>query len=197
MTTLIVSAPHSRCPENSKIRLCDTAAGLAASTFCRAAEVSKRIRCILLPGDEFRVNHDLNRKTSRDTPYRKRLEKIFQEMPSRCLVTDIHSFPDYYMKEAGDINFFKPGETPPELVILQGPMDVYRGKSLCNVVYDALIKAKVHCKIVRGITVNDILNNGAEHSIAGALFEFNEKFNEDPDRLYKICRVITKTLASL
>jgi hypothetical protein len=199
MTTLIVSSPHQKCPKNSPTRACDLAAGIASETFCRIVSTNKRLQYIELLGDEFRVNHDLNRKASRETPYRKRLEEVFRDLRGnqRVMVTDIHSFPNEYLVEAGDINFFKKDEIAPEIVLLKGPKDEYNGRSICQTLYNALAKYNVRCKIIYNITVNDIMNQGSEYNIPGILIEFNEKFVDHTDRLYDICRMLVKTLAGM
>lgn len=196
MTTLIVSSPHALCVKNSKKRSCDSAAGLASQVFYYAADDYNKLNCIAFPGDEYRINHDLNRKASRNTPYRQRLEQFLQQCDKAASITiDIHSFPNEYLIAAGNINFFKQGEIAPDIVILEGPRDVYKGKSLSHSIYSAL-HDKIECKIIRGISVNDILNNSAEHAISGVLLEFNERFNDNPDQLFDLCSIIASVLAS-
>lgn len=196
-TTLIVSAPHQLCKPNTP-RMCDLAAGIATEMFCQAAIRHRNLECMVLLGDEHRVNHDLNRKVSRGTPFRKKLDQLLSMAEgSNCVVIDIHSFPDKYLVEAGDINFFKQGEIAPEIVLLHGPLDEFRGKSICNTIYKALVKGKITSKIIRGITVNDILNQSSEYDLSGILIEFNEKFKSEPDRLYDICKIIASSLSSI
>jgi hypothetical protein len=61
----------------------------------------------------------------------------------------------------------------------------------------ACLKAGLRSKIITGITVNDIMNQGAEHDIPAVLLEFNEKYLKDPDSLYKICELIAGVIARL
>jgi hypothetical protein len=98
------------------------------------------------------------------------------------------------MEEAGDINFFKKDEKAPEVVLLKGPLDNCNGKSLTNMLYNHLIKNKIDCKIITGIVVNDIMNEGNEYGIPGILIEFNEQLLENINRFKYICKIITNSL---
>jgi hypothetical protein len=199
-TTVIVSSPHSLCDPTVKKRECDLAAGLAAQFLCDALRAhAGKIDHIYLQGDEYRRNHDLNRKVSRGTPYRKRLAAVMsaEKFSPRRLLLDVHSFPDEYLDAAGDINFFKKGEVAPNIVLLEGPKDSFDGSSLSRSLWMACLKAGLRSKIITGITVNDIMNQGAEHDIPAVLLEFNEKYLKDPDSLYKICELIAGVIARL
>lgn len=187
---LLITTPHGKCDMLSPHRACDLAAALAGQVFCSVAD-SYGFKYTYFPGDEFRVNHDLNRKPSRSTSYRKRLTSFLTSTrDSECLLFDIHSFPNYYMKEAGDVNFFRQGEIAPDIVILEGPSNTWRNIPLAQIIYETLHNAGFRTKIIRGIAVNDILTHAGEHSIPGVLLEYNERFNRDPKTLKKICSVV-------
>lgn len=187
---LIITIPHGKCDMISPHRACDLAAALAGQIFYSVADLHG-FTCAYFPGDEFRIKHDLNRKPSRSTSYRKRLTSFLTSaQKSDCLLFDIHSFPNYYMKEAGDVNFFRQGEIAPDMVILEGPFNVWRNMPLAQMIYETLYDAGFKTKIIRGIAVNDILSHASEHSIPGVLLEYNEKFNRDPKTLEKICSII-------
>lgn len=196
MTTIIISSPHSMCKPSNE-RICDTAAGISAKYICAMLADCKNSRFIYLPSTEFRSDHDLNRVSSRDTVYRKILRNIMKISPKGGLLLDVHSFPNYYMEEAGDINFFKKGEIPPEIVLLTGPNDMFQGISLSGVLLNNLKLNGVDCKIISDIKVLDILNEANENNIPGILLEFNEKFSVGGERLAKICKIITDILCDI
>ena len=194
---LILSAPHALCDRLNPKRACDLAAALSGQTLCSVAE-DQGLTCAYLPGDVLRAQHDLNRRPSRGTPYRQRLRTLLDGADgSGSLVLDVHSFPDYYMEEAGDINFFRRGETPPAIVLIQGPSNIYHGHSLAQTMYDALARAGVPVKILRGITVNDIMQEASDKRIPALLIEFNERFNSEPRPLLQICGIIVATVLKL
>jgi hypothetical protein len=191
---VILTSPHAKCDLMAEKRGCDFAAALAGKSMCMAMDKCK-LKYTYLPGDEYRKDHDLNRKPSRATKYRTNLELIMKDLSgSPCLLLDIHSFPDYYMDEAGDINFFAKDEVAPDVVFLQGPNNSYNGHSLTDLLSTAASKAKLKTKIIKGIVVNDIMNHANEHSIPSVLIEFNEKYNNDPEKLDKLCLLLSKTI---
>jgi hypothetical protein len=196
-STLIITAPHQLC-KPSKNRVCDTAAGTATQEIVEILKLNNSFNSIVLFGDEHRHDHDLNRKISRHTPFRKKLDDIFNTSSNpknnlNTLILDIHSFPNEYLDEAGDINFFKKGEKAPDIVFLQGPLDIFFDKSLCNTLYISL-QRYFTCKIIKNIHVLDILNNANDHQIPGVLLEFNEKFNYDKNALNFMCSIILNTI---
>lgn len=196
MSTVILSSPHALCPSSEK-RKCDIVAGDAAECLrYELAKYSPDIKCICVQGNEYRHDHDLNRTVSRNTQYRRRLSEIITTSKKSAIIVDVHSFPNYWMKEAGDINFFKKTELAPDIVILEGKHDMCNGisisKTLCN-----NLRTKYNCKIISGITVNDILNEASEYNIPGVLLEFNEKYKDDVDGLKIMCRYIVYMLSSM
>lgn len=200
---LVVTAPHSQCDMLAPNRACDLAAALAGQSLCLAMQ-KQNLSCVYLPGDEFRRDHDLNRKPSRSTKYRKGLESVMKGVSSvrpssghTPLLLDVHSFPDYYMEEAGDINFFAKGEKAPDIVLLQGPKNMYNEASLTDVLFHSLSRAGLQTKIIKGILVNDIMNQANEYGISGILLEFNEKYNKEPEKLRRICETIVKTIVRI
>lgn len=199
--SIVVTSPHASCPKNTDQRMCDLAAALAGKLFSELTQQSG-IPTIYLEGDELRHNHDLNRNPSRNTKFRRRLQKVLESTDDTELLIDMHSFPNYRIEEAGDINFFENGEHPPDIVLLRGPLDSYQHSrkkiSLCNILYECLShKTNVNCKIIEGITVNDIMNNASEYKIPGVLIEVNEKYIQDPDKLYPIFKRLVLKLKSI
>jgi hypothetical protein len=185
--------------------MCDIAASTSARMFCSTAK-KKGMNCSYIEGDELRHNHDLNRKSSRSTLFRKALTSLMKEAkesvscvhcPQGLLLVDIHSFPNYWMEEAGDINFFKPGEIPPEIVILQGPMDKLGKGSITISLYSFLRRHEVRVKVIKGITVNDIMNEASDLKIPAVLLEFNEGLLRDPQRMAFICSVLAESIAHI
>jgi len=198
---IVVSSPHAGCIPSTK-RMCDLAASSAAKYFCSAAG-GRGLKCLYIEGNELRKKHDLNRRPSRGTPFRKTLTSVIKhtkEMAdcihcaSGVIVVDVHSFPNYWMAEAGDINFFKPGELPPEIVILQGPMDMFGEFSITMALFNASTNSKIRAKLVRNITVNDIMNESSELEIPAVLLEFNEGLLRNPERMAFICGVVAEAL---
>lgn len=188
--TLIITSPHAKCDLLHPKRMCDLAAALAGQVMTEEAG-KYGLEHFYFPGDVYRHDHDLNRMPSRKTNYRKKVLKQIEKLSgTNAILLDIHSFPNYYMDEAGDINFFRKGETPPEIVLIRGPLDTYRNKRLANLLHSALSRRKVRVKILEGISVNDILNQTSEHNIPGILIEYNESFNKNPNSLLQICRII-------
>lgn len=197
ITNIIVSSPHAACPQSIH-RQCDLAAEISAYTFCQAIDKYKTISFVYMQGDEFRANHDLNRKNSRNTKFRKKLMDFFTLFAQQfTIMIDIHSFPNEWIKEAGDINFFKKSEVAPEIVILEGPLDNYEGISLSKTLNNNLISLGVDCKIIRGIKVNDIINHSKDFGIPGVLLEFNEKFTQDVVRLKQICKFTARIIRDI
>jgi hypothetical protein len=191
---LIITSPHAKCDIISEERSCDYAAALAGKTLCTALDKYK-LTYVYLPGDEFRRDWDLNRKISRSTKYRTTLESIIKESAtSTSLLLDVHSFPDEYLDKAGKINFFSKGETPPSVVLLQGPHNFYNGISLTDTLSSAITKAGLKTKIIVNIAVNDIMNQANEYSVPAILIEFNEKYNKYPEKLAKLCKLIAKCI---
>ena len=187
----LVTSPHARC-KSSTTRMCDTVAAMVARCFCATVgkyleELGQRseTRCVYVEGDEYRHDHDLNRKPSRHTPFRRSLTLSMKIQPH--VLVDIHSFPNYWMPEAGDINFFKKHEQPPEMVILTGPRDRIHNTSLSAVIEKQLSRRGVNIKTITGIKINDILNEANEYNIPAVLLEFNEKLIDDPTRVKQLC----------
>ena len=194
---LIVTTPHGKCDMMNTKRSCDLAAALAGQILCSVAQ-AQGVSYAYLPGDEFRLHHDLNRRASRETPYRRQLADLLGAVrDSGSLLIDVHSFPDYYMKEAGNINFFKQGETPPDIVVLEGPANTWHGRPLAQTLYDALHNAGLRVRLLRGITVNDIMQQAAEHDVPGVLLEYNEAYNRDPESLKRACQVVLSVLRGM
>jgi hypothetical protein len=198
---LIITSPHAKCDIISEERSCDYAAALAGKTLCAALDKYK-LTYVYLPGDEFRRDWDLNRKVSRSTKYRTTLESIIKESATHSsmghsLLVDVHSFPNNYMDAAGKINFFAKGEVAPDVVFLQSGRDLYNGGSLTDSLSSVVLKAGLKTKIIRGITVNDIMNNANEHSISAILIEFNEKYNKYPEKMAKLCQLIAKCIHNM
>lgn len=190
LPTLLVTSPHAKCDLSHPKRMCDLAAALAGQTMLEEA-AKNELNCLYFPGDVYRYTHDLNRKRSRHTNYRQSLLKHIKKLSKLdSVLLDIHSFPNYYMDEAGDINFFRKGESPPEIVLIQGPLNIYRNRRLTNLLYSILSKKGVRVKILDGISVNDILNQASEHNIPGILIEYNESFNKKPKFLAHVCKLI-------
>lgn len=187
---LIITSPHAKCDLLHPKRICDLAAGLAGQVIVEEAE-KYGLSYSYFPGDVYRFEHDLNRKKSRHTNYRQKLLTRIRKLSKMdSVLLDIHSFPNYYMEEAGDINFFRKDEIPPEIVLIQGPLNVYRNKKLTNILYSVLSEYGIRVKILSGISVNDILNQASEHNIPGILIEYNESFNRKRKQLSKICNMI-------
>lgn len=197
--SLIITSPHAACINNTHIRTCDLAAGMAGSMFHQICEKNK-IKSIYLEGNEFRYKHDLNRKTSRTTKFRKELQNILLRENPKLLI-DIHSFPNYRIEDAA-VNFFENGENPPDIVFLRSPLDIFRSNktnkrySICNTLFNCLSR-NCKCKILEGITVNDILNNCYELNIPGILIEINEKFTQESDKLEPILNCIIKEIKQI
>lgn len=196
MVTIILSSPHGLCPKSIS-RRCDLVAiPVAEELQSSLRQYKSTINTIYSQGTEYRHDHDLNRKKSRNTPYRKNLLQVFKTYSKNSILVDVHSFPDYWMVEAGDINFFKKDEPAPDIVILQGPCDLYKGVSLSKTLYENL-RLRFTSKIIDNITVNDIMNQGKEFNIPGVLLEFNEKYAEDQDGLELLVNFISAILKDI
>jgi len=195
MSTLIITSPHMLCPLDKK-RKCDLAASISADTLC--SEIKRhKINYVYLPGDQYRANYDLNRSSSRKTEFRQTLSNIFLLFRNNALTIDVHSFPNYWVKEAKDINFFKENEIPPDIVVLEGKLNTYDNVNLSETFLSCLQKAGLNSKIIRGIKVNDIMNESSDHNIPSVLFEFNEKYTNDTEGLHRICSCLVQTIKSL
>lgn len=196
--SIILTVPHGKCPlpQKSSDRMCDIAAMSAAECMAKLLKGYN----IFIPGDEYRYDHDLNRKESRKTNYRSRLSNVFKHLKnSNVILLDIHSFPNYYDPRAGDINFFKSNEIAPDFVLLRGKRDIYNGQSICNIIHQELREHNINVKIIENIEVLDILNEADEYNIPGVLCEFNEKLRDDnyKDLLKSVCIIITNCIKSL
>lgn len=191
--SIVITAPHSLCPadytheKNKQNRQCDIAAGKIGLFL--AEQFSKNIRdknIIFLAANVKREKIDLNRANSRKSEYRKKLNNC---LVNCSFIIDVHSFPNYYLEEAGDINFFKKDELPQDIVIISGMNNT--DKQMANDLYNLLKNNNVHTRLITHLKVNDILNNANEYNKNGILLEFNEKFLEFNDKnLYKIVRLI-------
>lgn len=198
MVTLVVTSPHAKCPD-SKERMCDLAAERAANVFCEIAN-QLGFTCYYFQGDEYRFHYDLNRSTSRNTKYRKDLKKTLEKLyndKTDTIIIDIHSFPNYWIPEAGDINFFKKNETAPDAVMLIGRNDRYKNWSIGESFAKSLNNNGIKTKVLPGIEVNDILNQSAEYKIPGTLVEINEKYLMNQNGLQEIFRAILRVIYSL
>lgn len=200
--SLIITSPHAACINNVSIRTCDLAASMAGQMFYQICEKYK-IKSIYLEGNEFRYKHDLNRKTSRKTQFRKELQNLLLRENPKLLI-DIHSFPNYRIEDAA-VNFFENGEQPPDIVLLRSSLDIFQSNktnktnkrySICNTLFNRLSQ-NCKCKILEGITVNDILNNCSELNIPGILIEINEKFTQDPKSLEPILNCIINEIKQI
>lgn len=196
MSGVILTSPHAKCNIYDGKRHCDTVAGVSADVL-GGTLLNAGVACVKITGNEYRVDYDLNRTAGRVTSFRKRLSAILSAAgSSRTLLMDIHSFPNYWMEEAGDINFFKRGETAPDIVLLKGPRDVFRGKFLCDF-FISKLKENFNCKIIEGIKVNDIMNEASEYDVGGILLEFNEKYKDDLAGLNCLCGAIGEVVKEL
>lgn len=198
---IIVSAPHSLCPlgytdaQNRKNRKCDLVAGkVGLALASRLSEVYSPV--VFLASDQPREITDLNRKPSRSSQFRLKLDRCAK---SGVLILDVHSFPDAYLIEAGKSNMFKENEIPPEIILLKGPGDNIKGQSLTTSLFKSLSVVKVNVKILEGIKVLDIINSAWDRNVPGILLEFNEKFNEENnrERLNFILSIIAKNIQKL
>ena len=52
---------------------------------------------------------------------------------------DIHSFPNKYEDEAGDINLFQKNEVPPDIAILSASCDTINDKCLSKTIHQNLL----------------------------------------------------------
>lgn len=188
--SIIITSPHSLC-KPSKERTCDLAAKRAATSICSILQL-KHQKWLYFPSIELREQHDLNRSSSRSTQYRTTVRNVMKSTSPGTLLLDIHSFPNEYLDEAGDINFFKKGEKPPEFVIMEGSNDVFHGTKLSQLLCNNLKRLGVDCKIVSGVKVLDILNEAAEFKICGVLLEFNEDLQQK--RMDLICSWIIDSI---
>lgn len=200
MNKIIVTSPHRLC-KIKNIRDCDKVAGLASDIITNKLNaISGRVGVVDIKGNEYRADHDLNREKSRSTDFRKTLKKTLAASKGieKCILLDVHSFPDYYFDEAGDINFFKKGETPPDIVIMTGNLDKI-GKDRTSISYELFLclKNNYNVKIISDIRVLDILNESSEHGIPGVLLEFNEKFLQRKKDLDRLCDDICKCVCKL
>ena len=155
---VLISCPHGMCDRNAKQRECDIVSHNAATILNSLIHNSH-----YLQPDILRKNIDLNRKIGRNTSYRKLLN---QKLSHSSLVVDVHSFPNLYLPEAGDVNFFKKQETPPDIVLLKGPLDEFNSPShgtveLSRELYYMLKSTNINVKVISGIKVLDILNNSS------------------------------------
>jgi hypothetical protein len=204
LSTYIITSPHALCSnEINKLNKhpCDIIAGLSAKIFCKMVKKHTNAKCYYVKGNELRINNDLNRIKSRHTEFRKSLREILHVISQKniidSIVIDIHSFPNYWIKEAKDINFFKEHEIAPDVVILSGSFDKINNSSISNFLYQSLIANNINCKILNNIKVNDILNESSENKIPGILLEFNEKYINDIDTLTYICEIIINKLNNM
>lgn len=194
LPNIVITSPHAKCDLSHPKRACDLAAALAGQMMAEEAE-KHELNYVYFPGNVYRAEHDLNRKKSRKTEYRQKLLRQIKKLSkSRSVLLDIHSFPNYYMDEAGDINFFRKGETPPDIVLIQGPLNLYENRQLTALLYSVLSKRGIRVKILDGISVNDILNQAAENRLPGILIEYNESFNRRPKLLAEICKTIIESI---
>src|SRR5271170_7049390 len=109
---ILLTCPHSKCSIDEE-RDCDLVALKAATILSRVLHMNGDI--ILLPSPEYRKDHDMNRKDSRDTKYRKHIKQILEHT---TLLIDMHSFPS----DKEDVIFYLKDETPPDLVIMTGSL---------------------------------------------------------------------------
>lgn len=206
-STVLITSPHNLCPI-TKNRACDYAAGFAAQLLTEVMGLYTDYlnRVLYFPGNEFRSSYDLNRKNSRNTKFRKNIRTILQQLKQnnimrriipRTILFDIHSFPNYYMDEAGDINFFKKGEVPHDIVLICSPIDIVNNKSLSYSLYNNFVLNNFKCKIMPIIPVNDILNEATEYGIPAILIEINEKYILDKQSTILICQIIAQVSVSL
>ena len=186
---IIVTSPHRIC-YSKQSRDCDIVAGEAADI------ITRKLKAIGIRGNEHRADHDLNRSASRTTQFRKTLSDTLSKYSGNSIILDVHSFPDYYFDEAGDINFFKKGETPPDIVIMTGKTDKFRGVSISYELFQCL-KKRYNVKIISDIDVLDILNHSSEYNIPGVLLEFNEKYAKTGTKLDNLCTDICNCIKNL
>lgn len=179
---VLVTSPHRIC-KSKNTRDCDIVAGKAADI------ITKKLKAIGIRGNEHREDHDLNRSWSRDTLFRQTLSSSLQTYSGSAIILDVHSFPNYYYDEAGDINFFKKEEIPPDIVIMTGPNDKFKEISISYELFQCL-KNTYNVKIISDINVLDILNQSHESNVSGVLLEFNEKFASSPEELSSLCNNI-------
>lgn len=218
---VIITSPHSKCPDYSSDkrsesesesieRKCDIISGRVSSIIYENLKSVKR-KCIHIPADEYRDKYDLNRKWSRQTPWRKELSSKFSsssysDSPSTVakakyrekipLVVDIHSFPTIWEPEGKDI-LFKRGDISPEIILMKGPGDKIIGNfSLSDSIYKYLVYNGIYCKVIEDVKVLDILNNSHEFGIPGILLEFNESLGHEEkiDRLNYICNIVCQSI---
>ena len=170
----MLTVPHSVC--KSEIRDCDRTAHEAAiylHSFLPGSEI--------LESDKLRKEMDLNRKESRDSPFRKSLNN---KINNYKYLLDVHSFPNEYLEEAKGLNFFPKGAVPPDVVLMTGTFTNDLENDIANVLCN-----KYKVQIIEGVNVLDILSTAEQFKKPAVLLEFNEKYTGEP--LKALCKIIS------
>lgn len=155
---IIITAPHSKCNENIKERHCDRVAKIAANYLYNKINYPK----ILLLGDEYRYDIDLNRNESiNQTKFWRSLKELIKKLKyngwDNIFILDIHSFP--------------PDISNDEIFIIDNSNNSNYIISLVNYLNDNYIKTDIY----NGTDINAIVINGIKNGIKSLLIEFNEK----------------------
>ncbi len=135
MDKIIILAPHSKC-RDANIRDCDIRAKQIAEL------LASKVNAELFLADEFREDFDLNRSTSRDRPWRRKLEdcvlSYYRDPDVRHIwVLEMHSFP----RREWEVN------RDEKMVIVSIPEFAQTGNALANY---------INASLYQGTEKNDI-----------------------------------------
>jgi hypothetical protein len=179
---ILITTPHSFCTK-TKNRTCDLKAETAAIELLNSL-TKKGFVVFWLPANVDRSIIDLNRKNSRNVPWRKQLLNLLSNLkPS--LIIDVHSFVPKYNPEFGKYNVVFPGQKPSNLVIFEGPNNYLNNISISNFLQKAL-----KYPVRKNETCLDILVESAEQNIPGVLLEFNEDISGET--IKQICEKLAQ-----
>jgi len=184
----IITVPHGKCSTLVEYRSCDMMANIAADTIINVLRKNKR-SVIHMPANHYRVDVDLNRFKSRVIDYRRELFEIMKVRKNNAVLLDVHSFPKKFISK--EISFYKPGEIPPEFVIIKPhsePTTREGGETLGDFIYYNISNYNVRVKILQGNGDTDIINDASSLGIPTCLLEFNEALTEE--RIREIAKMV-------
>lgn len=161
MARILLTVPHAVCrnEEDKTSHFCDVVAeGAARKLFDHLT--SKGHKVMLRVGDINRIENDLNRPESRDTDFRKRVEKDFSRAD---FLLDVHSYPQEHVSWNSD------------LVLLKWNQNGQDNRELVADLLGELAHADLDVATAHAEKPDDIVSQALEHNLPALLVEFSEK----------------------
>ena len=175
----IITAPHGHCFVN------DVIAAHICESISKELEIDTDIVCEVLINTLPRSFGDMNRKETRDTPYRKAIDEALDERPHPSILLDIHGFPN---------STGSPFKGYDMVILISRPDQKEIATKYFNMIRNITKDTDLKLGLMPATADNDVVNQALECGCPAVLIEHNE--SGSPELFAKIhskaLRVIEK-----